>query len=753
MSTPDDKSEGQDKKRPVIEIGDEYDRDPMLESDTDHPSIGDLPSPRPLAAAIDAPAPKVEDELTEEAQKPAGDGIRVVADLGSSRPDVDRVVRLLDTVGMLDPLGSELKVKLAPRLKVLDASPGEVVVHEGDPGNAMYLIASGMVSVYRSDRDLGVTVELTKLGSGDNFGEMSLITGDPRSANVAAIEQTRLLVIDTVIFERLVKAVPQVGLKIAARLAHRIDELNQARGVKFDTLEGRSFDERLLQLVPVATIRRLKMVPIEEKRGVVEVATPQPHNRAGLLEIRRLLRGMQVRLIAVSLRDYADFMRAHVEKVESMDTRSRLGFRKRIQERANRIAYDGVTAQATGRGSAVPATQTSSREVSKLIDQMVVEAIDRDASDVIIEPTREALRIRFRVDGRLQDRDGKTGLGLHAPFMSRLKVLAGMDITERRLPQDGRISLKIDKETYALRLATVNTRWGEKAVLRILDSSRLSASMSSLILHDRALEMLRRMIFQPGGLVLVTGPTGSGKTTTLYAALMERHSPDVSICTVEDPVEYDLDGVTQVQVNESIGLNFPAVMRAFLRQSPDIIMVGETRDRATADLTFNGALTGHQVLSSFHTTDAISVIPRLRDMGIERFVLSSALEGIVNQRLVRRICDRCRQSEAYSPVVLTQLREGNVKTPKGGKMFIGRGCEACNGSGFAGRVGVYEVMTVGGQVRDCVNSELSPDDLFRAAQYDGMVTMADYASFLLSEGLTVPTEVLRVLPIQFGERI
>ena len=477
MSTPDDKSEGQDKKRPVIEIGDEYDRDPMLESDTDHPSIGDLPSPRPLAAAIDAPAPKV--ELTEEAQKPAGDGIRVVADLGSSRPDVDRVVRLLDTVGMLDPLGSELKVKLAPRLKVLDASPGEVVVHEGDPGNAMYLIASGMVSVYRSDRDLGVTVELTKLGSGDNFGEMSLITGDPRSANVAAIEQTRLLVIDTVIFERLVKAVPQVGLKIAARLAHRIDELNQARGVKFDTLEGRSFDERLLQLVPVATIRRLKMVPIEEKRGVVEVATPQPHNRAGLLEIRRLLRGMQVRLIAVSLRDYADFMRAHVEKVESMDTRSRLGFRKRIQERANRIAYDGVTAQATGRGSAVPATQTSSREVSKLIDQMVVEAIDRDASDVIIEPTREALRIRFRVDGRLQDRDGKTGLGLHAPFMSRLKVLAGMDITERRLPQDGRISLKIDKETYALRLATVNTRWGEKAVLRILDSSRLSASMSS----------------------------------------------------------------------------------------------------------------------------------------------------------------------------------------------------------------------------------------------------------------------------------
>ena len=748
MAGPDDKKPTE-TKRAVIEIEDDYGRDPMLDDEASAPRIA-----MPTAGARDATdAPSIpdleaslglNDPPTEEAEKPGDPTVRVVADLGASKPDMDRIVRLLDTVVMLDPLGPELKRKLAPRLKVLDAAAGEQIVHEGDPATAMYLIANGLVSVYRSDRDLGVTVELAKLGAGDNFGEMSLITGSPRSANVSAIEDTRLLLIDQNIFDRLVKAVPQVGLQIAGRLAHRIDELNQARGVTFDTLEGRTFDERLLQLVPVATIRRLRMIPLAEKQSVVEVATDQPHNRAGLLEIRRLLRGMQVRLIAVSQKDYQDFMRTQVERVESQDTRQRMGFRQRVQQRAGRVNYDGRTTTTPNRGTTNTA---SSQEVSRLIDTIVVEAVDRDASDVLIEPGREALRIRFRIDGRLHEREGQVGLNLHMPIMSRLKVLASMDITERRLPQDGRIAMSIEKERYALRLATVNTRWGEKAVIRILDSSRLSSSLSSLILHDRALEMLRRMVFQPGGLVLVTGPTGSGKTTTMYAAVMERHSPDVSICTVEDPVEYDLDGVTQVQVNDSIGLTFPNVMRAFLRQSPDIIMVGETRDRATADLTFNGALTGHQVLSSFHTTDAISTIPRLRDMGIERFVLSSALEGVINQRLVRRICDRCRQPEEYSRVVIKQLAEGHVKVPRGGRMFIGRGCEACNGSGFAGRIGVYEVMTVGNQVRDAINSELPPDDLFRAAQYDGFISMADYASFLLGEGLTVPTEVLRVLPM------
>jgi type IV pilus assembly protein PilB len=758
MAGPDDSSKKPGTKRAVISIEeDDYDLDPMVEDGVEElPVIGSLPEapePEPVEAAPEeAPEPqrvgqvptrKVPGPPQPPAPVATRPTVRVMADLGASRPDNDRVVRLLDRVDMLRPLSHDLKSKLAPHLKVVDANPGEVLVHEGDPGDSMYIIANGLVSVYRSDRDLGVTVELAKLGSGDNFGEMSLITGAPRSANVSAIETTRLFVIDRPVFERLVETVPKVGLQIAARLANRVNDLNQAQGVRFDSLEGRDFDEHLLQLVPVATIRRLQMVPLSENRGIVEVATPQPHNRAGLLEIRRLLRGMQVRLIAVSVTDFSSFMRDKVERSEGSSTRTRMAFRQRLQQRLQKLEY-GQTAATANLRQAGPA---NTQEVSRLLDAIIVEAVDRDASDVLIEPAKDEVRIRYRVDGRLEDRDGKVALGLHLPMLSRLKVLAQLDITERRLPQDGRIAMTIDKETYALRVSTVNTRWGEKVVLRILDSSRLQMSLSSLILHDRALEMLRRMIFQPGGLVLVTGPTGSGKTTTMYAAIIERHSPDVSIVTVEDPVEYDLDGVTQVQVNDGIGLSFPTVMRSFLRQSPDIIMVGETRDRATADLTFNAALTGHQVLSSFHTTDTISTIPRLRDMGIERFVLSSALEGVINQRLVRRICDRCRQPEQYSEVVINQLKEAGVRVPNSGRMFLGRGCDACNGSGFSGRCGVYEMLRIGNAMRDAINGELSPDEMIEAARLDGFVPMSEYASFLLAEGLTVPTEVLRVLPM------
>ena len=765
MAGPDDKSKKPGMKRAVISIEeDDYDLDPMVEDAVEElPVIGALPTqaappeppPPPPVAPEDAPEPPTAKRVGQvetrkvpgppQPPKPAATKptVRVMADLGASRPDSDRVVRLLDRVDMLRPLSADLKAKLAPHLKVVDANPGEVIVHEGDPGDSMYIIANGLVSVYRSDRDLGVTVELAKLGSGDNFGEMSLITHAPRSANVSAIETTRLFVIDRPVFERLVETVPRVGLQIAARLANRVNDLNQAQGVRFDTLEGRDFDEHLLQLVPVATIRRLQMVPLTEKRGIVEVATPQPHNRAGLLEIRRLLRGMQVRLIAVSVPDFNAFMRDKVQKTEGTSTRSRMAFRQRLQQRIGKLEYGQQTAATSLRQTA----QANTQEVSRLLDSIVVEAVDRDASDVLIEPARDEVRVRYRVDGRLVDREGRVALQLHLPLMSRIKVLAQLNITERRLPQDGRIAMNIEKESYALRVSTVNTRWGEKAVLRILDSSRLKMSLSSLILHDRALEMLRRMIFQPGGLVLVTGPTGSGKTTTMYAAIIERHSPDVSIVTVEDPVEYDLDGVTQVQVNDGIGLSFPTVMRSFLRQSPDIIMVGETRDRDTADLTFNAALTGHQVLSSFHTTDSISTIPRLRDMGIERFVMSSALEGVINQRLVRRICDRCRQPEQYSEVVLNQLKEAGVRVPNNGRMFLGRGCEACNGSGFAGRCGVYEMLRIGNSMRDAINGELSPDEMLEAAKLDGFVPMAEYASFLLAEGLTVPTEVLRVLPM------
>lgn len=677
-----------------------------------------------------------------ESDTPNQDDVPIITISADGTVDtLAQIVGLLDAVEMLEPLGPSLKQKLAPRLEDVRASAGDTVVHEGDPGDSMYLVASGSLSVQRKDRDLGVTVELATLPAGSNFGEMALITGAPRSANVVALEDARLLRLDRKIFDRLIRAVPEVSLNIAARLAHRLDELNAAAGVRFDTLEGKTFDPSLLQLVPLATIRRLRIVPFAQLHDSVEVATPEPHNRAGLLEVRRLLRGMQVKLVAVSQKDFDDFVRFQVRGNEQLRTRSMLDFRARAAKRAREVTFQGFT--DSGR--------RENQDVAKLLNQILVEGIDQDASDVLIEPESAHIRVRYRVDGRLTDRGGRIPLTQHAPIVSRIKVLAGMDITEKRLPQDGRISLAIGSERYAVRVATVNARYGEKVVLRILDSSRLSQNLATLVLHDRTLEALRRIVFQPGGMTLVTGPTGSGKTTTLYASVMERHSPDVSICTVEDPVEYDIDGVTQVQVNEAIGLSWTTVMRAFMRQSPDVILVGETRDRMTADMVFNAALTGHQVLTSFHTTTALAAIPRLRDMGVERYVMASSLAGVINQRLVRRVCDRCRTLEPLAPVVARRLREASVRLAPNTQLYTGKGCDACGGTGFKGRVAIYEVLTAGQRMRDAIAASASPQVLRAAAEHDGLITLADYATFLLKEGLTVPTEVLRVLPLQDGD--
>jgi type II secretory ATPase GspE/PulE/Tfp pilus assembly ATPase PilB-like protein len=354
--------------------------------------------------------------------------------------------------------------------------------------------------------------------------------------------------------------------------------------------------------------------------------------------------------------------------------------------------------------------------------------------------------VRYRVDGRLSFRDGTIPFALHAPLMSRIKVLASLNIAERRLPQDGRISLDLGQKGYDLRVATINAKFGEKVTLRILDSSALEQNLASLVLADKVSQVVRKLFYRPNGLVLVSGPTGSGKTTTLYAAIKERLNPELAICTIEDPIEYDVPGITQVQVNEAIGLGFTDVMRTFLRQDPDIILVGETRDAATAKLACSAALTGHLVLTSFHTNDTISAVMRLREMQIEPFVLAGALLGVINQRLVRRICPSCRVETQYSDVIRQNLDHAGVPLDKAAKLYKGAGCKACNGEGYKGRVGVFELLVVSNAVRDAIAQEANAAQLKQAAADGLFVSLARYAQFLLAEGLTVPSEILRILP-------
>lgn len=664
--------------------------------------------------------------------------------------EAQAVAARLDRAAILRTLAPELKAKLAHHLSWVDLEPAEVLFRSGDPGDALYLVDSGEVSIFLDDEELGLTFELSRLNAGQAFGEMALITGDVRSASVSAVVQTRLIEVSRKLFFKLVQTAPQVGLAIASALARRIDEQNRDQRVRFGTLRGVDFDAELLDMVPLRLVHRFRMVPIEVSEGVVTVATPEPYNRVGLDEIRRVLRGFQLRVMAVAESDFSRFMRNQVQRSQETTVDSREALRSAVQRRVREVKWDASQGAGPRRVDETQA-QMNTRALSDLVDSIIVEGLERDASDIHIEPERTGVRVRYRVDGRMIIRDGTIPGNLLSPILSRIKVLAGVDITERRLPQDGRISMHIGSEQFDLRVATVAARGGEKVSLRVMDSHRLTQDLSALILDQETLELARRLVFQNSGLVLVTGPSGSGKTTTLYNAIGERNVPEVSIAAVENPVEYDLAGITQVQTNDAIGLTFPAVIQAFLRQSPDVIMVGETRDRATADLVGNAALTGHMVLSSFHTNDSLGALARLADMDVEPFVMANALLGVINQRLVRRICEHCRRPVEVPDGVHLAMKRAGMRLRPETQLYTGSGCQHCAGEGFKGRVGLYEVLAVGSALRDVIAREGDAVEHREAARDGEYITLATYGARLLAAGITTPTEVLRVLPMQHGD--
>ncbi|RME07206.1 MAG: type II/IV secretion system protein, partial [Deltaproteobacteria bacterium] len=346
------------------------------------------------------------------------------------------------------------------------------------------------------------------------------------------------------------------------------------------------------------------------------------------------------------------------------------------------------------------------------------EALDFDASDIHLEPQEDHAVVRYRIDGKLMRRWHPIPIRFYAPLVTRLKVLGKMDITEKRKPQDGRIAIFRNKREIDFRLSTLPTRFGEKIVMRVLDRSSFLVNLNRLIVIDEVYETVRGMVNQPYGILFVAGPTGSGKTTTMYSAIMERKDEGINIVTVEDPVEYSIPGITQVQINEATNLGFSEAIRAFLRQDPDIIMVGETRDPQTARHAMTAALMGHLVFTSLHANDAIGTILRLRDIGIETFLIANAVVGTIYQRLLRRICQVCREPFDYDEDLLRRVRvdaEGKAATPV--TYFRGRGCHACNGTGFRGRIAAYEVLRINEELRHLVSIGAETSKIREAARH------------------------------------
>lgn len=498
-------------------------------------------------------------------------------------------------------------------------------------------------------------------------------------------------------------------------------------------------DEKLINFFGKEKILKFKFLPLQRDGIVYRFAMVNPDDILAEREIKLALNQFKhFRLFksVISEEQFNLFVKQHFSEVKQEDKFEKENTDEIISsldvDFIQDSGFDDDTADLTDSAQEAP--------IIKLANNILGTAIMRGVSDIHIEPRERELIVRYRLDGVLQVYK-KFPVKIKNPLISRFKIMSELDIAERRLPQDGRIRVKMTDKFVDFRVSTLPGKFGEKIVLRILDKSNISLGLDNLITCENTLKKVRDMINVPYGIIYVTGPTGSGKTTTLYSSLKEKNSPDVNISTVEDPIEYDLDGITQTAVNKTIGLDFAKVLKAFLRQDPDILLVGETRDKETAKISVEAALTGHLVFTTLHTNDAASSILRLTEMDIEPYMISSSTIGIIAQRLLRRVCSHCK--EDYHPERST-FEFLNIPYNPETLFYKGKGCEKCNNTGYKGRVGAYEVLKFDDNTRELVASCASTAEIRNYSKEAGMMTLVDYSIMLAMQGLTTIDEVMRV---------
>ncbi len=489
----------------------------------------------------------------------------------------------------------------------------------------------------------------------------------------------------------------------------------------------------ILRLVPGAIARKHEVMPIGRSAGAVTLAMVDPTNLSAVDDVA-FRTGMRVSAVICRPSHIRQAIETFYESPRS--TLAHALTEAEAETNAPEAAFDERLSPLELRASA------DQLPVVRLVNMLLLDGIQRGASDIHLEPGERSFQVRCRIDGILQD-VMTPAKRLEAAVVSRIKIMASLDIAERRLPQDGRIKFREGTREIDLRVSIIPALFGESVVLRLLDKSALKLDLNQLGFDDWSLEQFQKAVKSPHGLILVTGPTGSGKTTTLYSALQTVNSPDVHILTLEDPVEYNLPRVNQVQVNDEIGLGFPTALRSFLRHDPDIILVGEMRDLETAQIANRAALTGHLVLSTLHTNDAPSTVARLLDMGLPPFLLSSSLRLIVAQRLLRKICEECKVT--YDVQEDTLLPHGY--TPQGHGMVTlarGKGCNTCSFTGLKGRLALYEVMPITREIRDLVLANAPTTELCKVARDQGMRTLREAGLLKALDNITTIEEVLRV---------
>jgi type II secretion system protein E len=497
-------------------------------------------------------------------------------------------------------------------------------------------------------------------------------------------------------------------------------------GLPVVNLREVSVDPDALAAVPAETAFRHQVLPLRKENGTLVVALADPLN----VEVESTLRfitNMPIRIVLAKPSD----IRTHLEQ----------HYMRRVIAEAEAEDIEVIREAEEEIGD--PTRLAREALVIRLVNMLIRNAVRERASDIHIEPLERELRVRYRIDGVLHEVPAPAKR-LHPAIVSRIKIMANLDITERRKPQDGRIKVRILGREVDIRVSIIPTVFGESVVMRLLDKSAMQFTLTDLGMLDDDLQKFEQLIRIPYGIILATGPTGSGKTTTLHAALKRIYSPERKIITIEDPVEYQLEGVTQIQVNPAVGLTFATGLRSILRHDPDVIMVGEIRDYETAEIAIHSALTGHLVFSTLHTNDAPGAITRLIEMGIEPFLVASSIEGVLAQRLVRKICPRCKEPYRPSDAVWEYLVEHGFVKDGEPQLWRGRGCQDCRFTGYSGRTGIFEILVMDDDLRDLVLRKASSHEIRQLAMEKGMRTLYQDGMLKVALGITTVEEVERV---------
>jgi type IV pilus assembly protein PilB len=690
--------------------------------------------------------------------------------MSTTTSDSTEIVSFLKEVRLFQDLPDESLEKLGHNLKTTEFPDSETIMREGAPGVSMYIIRTGAVEVRKKDRLTGIDFLVTQLGPGSAVGELSLLTGKPRSATVNTIEPTTVFSLTRADFRTLLIQYPEISLGMARVLAERIEDANKNIGIEFVSLSRNgSLDPKVVGMVPQNILRQHKVVPIAMSHNSLTLAMVNPTSVVAIDDVRRYVKGVIIEPKVCTEEDFNRFLNTEFPKLMQLKPGAMKKVAqpkpppkpKRKSSTLETQSLEDLEAEILG-GIEVTSDETEDLKptemelqtlsgdapIVRLANNILALAIQKGASDIHVEPQEHGVRVRMRVDGVLQV-ESVLSRKIMLPLASRLKILSRLDIAERRMPQDGRISLKIDDRAIDVRVSTVPAKFGEKIVMRVLDKSTSLMPLDRLIDHPDVSGKIRKLVKEPYGIIYVTGPTGSGKTTTLYSCLSAINDPGRNISTAEDPIEYDLEGINQIQTHKEIGLDFARILRAFLRQDPDVILVGETRDPETAKTAVEAALTGHLVFTTLHTNDAPTAFTRLEEMGIEPFLTASSTLGVIAQRLARRICANCKTEAEPDPSMTGFFGCSEANLPK---TYKGKGCIDCANTGYKGRVGIYEFMIMNDELRRKVTSGAKTEEIRDCAIKNGMMPLQKYAEYLVREGHTTVEAVMAVVSIAEAEQ-